>query len=235
MEFITLSGKKIGYKVKRNYKAKKIWLKLEDDDGLMVILPKGRKKTIVPKILRENKSWVLNSVKAREEKLKKAPPPLESSRVVMYRGRQVDIKVRNVACAKPRVRLINNALKVVMPKNTPEKVSDVLLNWLKERALLFFSRRVEYFASKLNLKYGTITVREQRTRWGSANSKGDLSFNWKLLFAPPEVFDYVVAHEVCHLKHYNHSNRFWKLLKSLLPYYEKSKEWLKENGVLLKV
>jgi len=76
-------------------------------------------------------------IKLREEKLKSALPSLENSKVIVYRGRKVNIKVKNVACPKPKVRLINNSIKVVMPKNSEENLSDIVTNWLKERALLF--------------------------------------------------------------------------------------------------
>jgi predicted metal-dependent hydrolase len=235
MKAVIVDGNKVPCTIKRSAKSSAIWLKMEDENGLMVILPKGRKSTIIPQILKQNKDWVLKMIKLREVKLKSAPPSMENSKSIVYRGRKVNIKVKNVACPKPKVRLINNSIKVVMPKNSEESLSDIVTNWLKERALLFFSRRVEYFAGRLNVKFGTISVKDQKTRWGSLSSKGNLSFNWRLLFAPPEVLDYVVAHEVCHFKHYDHSERFWRLLKKIIPNYEKYREWLQENGVLLRM
>ncbi|MFB3851586.1 MAG: M48 family metallopeptidase [Acidobacteriota bacterium] len=231
---LLLNNQKITYTVIRNNRAYKIWLRIDEEDGLVVVLPKGRKITGIPKIIRKHKEWVLTALQKREERLKNAPPPLGSSKIVVYRGRKVDLKIKNVACPKPKVKLENNSINVIMPKDSDLSVKEVLSDWLKERALLFFSRRVEYFAGKLGLKFGCICVRDQKTRWGSCSSKGALSFNWRLLFAPPEILDYVVVHEVCHLKYHDHSNRFWHLVSSIFPNYQKSRMWLKENGLTLK-
>lgn len=231
---MSLGGLKIPYAVQRNPRSFKIWIRVEDEEGLVIVLPKGRKAAVVPKVIREHKDWVLSTLEKREERMKNAHPPLGTTRSLIYRGRKVDLKVKNVACPDPHVSLKNNAIRVIMPKNSDKSVSEVLSGWMRERALLLFSRRVEYFAGKLGLRFGSIYIRDQKTRWGSCSSNGSLSFNWRLLLAPPEVLDYVVVHEVSHLKYHDHSNRFWALVKSLFPSHEKSRLWLKENGLILK-
>ena len=90
--------------------------------------------------------------------------------------------------------------------------------------------RVAYYAEKLGVSYGKITLRQQKTRWGSCSSEKNLNFNWKLILAPPEVLDYVVVHELCHLKEMNHSKAFWDEVGKVMPNYETHKLWLKENG-----
>ena len=75
----------------------------------------------------------------------------------------------------------------------------------------------------------------QKTRWGSCSSNKTLSFNWKLMLAPPKVLDYVVVHEICHLREMNHSPRFWALVESLMPDYKQQRKWLKENGHTLEL
>ena len=99
-----------------------------------------------------------------------------------------------------------------------------------ERAKRIFPERTAYFALRMGVDYGRITIREQKTRWGSCSSKGNLNFNWKLILAPPEVLDYVVVHELCHLKKMNHSKAFWDEVGKVMPEYETYKLWLKENG-----
>lgn len=99
-----------------------------------------------------------------------------------------------------------------------------------QKALRVIPERVEYFAEMMNVTYGRITIREQKTRWGSCSSEKNLNFNWKLILAPPEVLDYVVVHELCHLKEMNHSKAFWDEVGKVMPEYETYKLWLKENG-----
>jgi predicted metal-dependent hydrolase len=85
-------------------------------------------------------------------------------------------------------------------------------------------------ARALGVEYARITLRDQRSRWGSCSSRGALSFNWRLVLAPHDVLDYVVVHEVCHLVEHNHSARFWQLVQRRRPNYRESKRWLDEHG-----
>lgn len=231
---ITISGLKIPYTVRRNPRARRIWIRVEDEGGLVVVLPKGRKANLIPNTLKEHKEWVLETIQKREERLQGAPPPLGEGRSMVYRGRIVDLRVRNIACENPLVKLEGNKIRVTMPRNSEESLKEVLSKWVKERALLLFSRRVEYFAAKIGAKWGSIQVKNQKTRWGSCSWNGKLAFNWRLLFAPPEVLDYVVIHEVAHLKYHDHSKRFWKLVEATCPAYEKHRNWLNTNGLILK-
>lgn len=100
----------------------------------------------------------------------------------------------------------------------------------RQAAKEYIPKRVAFFANELGVTYGTVTIRDQKTRWGSCSSKGNLSFNWRLILAPPKVLDYVVVHELCHRKEMNHSSRFWTLVESIMPDYRDHRKWLKENG-----
>ena len=90
--------------------------------------------------------------------------------------------------------------------------------------------RVEYYAPRLGVDYGRITIRAQRTRWGSCSAGGNLNFNCLLMLAPPEVLDSVVVHELCHRREMNHSPRFYALVRSAFPDYDRCRNWLRENG-----
>lgn len=105
----------------------------------------------------------------------------------------------------------------------------------------YFQKRVQYYVNEMHWEeneiyvetgkpFVNITIREQKTRWGSCSSRGTLSFNWKLMLAPPRILDYVVVHELCHFKYMNHSKDFWNAVGSILPDYKESRRWLKEHG-----
>lgn len=98
-----------------------------------------------------------------------------------------------------------------------------------ELAKRIIQERVKYFAKIMNVDYGRITVREQKTRWGSCSSQGNLSFNWKLVRMPKEILDYVVVHELAHRKEMNHSRQFWKIVESVLPDYRDRRKFLKDS------
>lgn len=114
--------------------------------------------------------------------------------------------------------------------NPVSSLTDEQLCSLKKRASVAIAERVAYFAPLVGVTYGRITIRSQKTRWGSCSSAGNLNFNCLLLLTPPEVLDYVVVHELCHRKQMNHSPRFWAEVARILPGYKASKKWLKDNG-----
>lgn len=110
------------------------------------------------------------------------------------------------------------------------KLTEAELKVLKMQAEEVFPARAAFYAEKMGISYGRITIRRQKTRWGSCSQSGNLNFNCLLMLAPPGVVDYVVVHELCHRIEMNHSPRFWKLVGEVYPDYDRWKRWLKENG-----
>ena len=111
-----------------------------------------------------------------------------------------------------------------------QKLSPEELHQLTARASVVIKERLNRFAPLVGVTYGRVTIRHQRTRWGSCSARGNLNFNCLLVLTPPEVLDYVVVHELCHRKELNHSSRFWAEVERVLPDYTASRKWLKENG-----
>lgn len=114
-----------------------------------------------------------------------------------------------------------------------EKLTETELQELAEKALRYIPQRVAWYAPKIGVTYGRITIRNQKTRWGSCSSKGNLNFNCLLMLTPPEVIDSVVVHELCHRKEMNHSKRFYEEIDKVFPEYKKWHGWLKKNGAVL--
>ena len=104
---------------------------------------------------------------------------------------------------------------------------------LADKAVEIIPERVKYYAPLVGVTYGRITIRNQRSKWGSCSSKGNLNFNCLLMLAPPEVIDSVVVHELCHRKEMNHSERFYAEVLRVFPDYHKWDKWLKDNGTIL--
>ncbi len=108
-----------------------------------------------------------------------------------------------------------------------------LERWYRARAATLIPPRVKDLAVEHRLSVGSITIRGQRTRWGSCSSSGNLSFNWKLLQAPPFILEYVICHEVAHVRFMSHSQEFWRFTEQLCPRYREAKAWLREHGMRL--
>ena len=111
-----------------------------------------------------------------------------------------------------------------------EKLTSKEIEALAQKAMDVIPKRVAYYASKMGVSYQRITIRMQKTRWGSCSSKGNLNFNCLLMLMPQEVIDSVVVHELCHRKEMNHSKKFYEEVLKVYPEYPKWNQWLKENG-----
>lgn len=120
--------------------------------------------------------------------------------------------------------------KAAYEASAPERLTNKEIQNLAEKALEYIPDRVEYFSKQIGVTYGRITIRNQKTRWGSCSSKGNLNFNCLLMLTPEEVIDYVVVHELCHRKEMNHSKAFWSEVENVLPDYRSHVKWLKEEG-----
>jgi len=111
-----------------------------------------------------------------------------------------------------------------------EKRLEILEKRYKKAARAKLEARTAYYHAVTGGNYTSITIRDQKTRWGSCSSRGTLSFNYRLIYAPPEILDYVVVHELCHLTHMNHSKDFWNMVASIMPDYRERRKWLKDHG-----
>ncbi len=116
-----------------------------------------------------------------------------------------------------------------LPETQP-KLTEAELRELARRAKEVLPEIVDYFAPLVGVDFGRITIRAQRTRWGSCSAQGNLNFNCLLMLTPDDVKAYVVVHELCHRKEMNHSARFWAEVERVLPGYRESRRWLKEHG-----
>lgn len=114
-------------------------------------------------------------------------------------------------------------------ENNPESYRMAAVGWLREYARVRLGEQVRYYGAQMHVTVGRIAIKEQKTRWGSCSSKGNLNFNWKLILMPQRIQDYVVVHELAHRKQMNHSAAFWKEVEKVLPDYMECRQWLREH------
>lgn len=110
---------------------------------------------------------------------------------------------------------------------------NALIKRYRQAANEYIPARVAYYHQFIPGNYNRVVIRDQKTRWGSCSSSGTLSFNYRLMLAPPPILDYVIVHELCHIKHMNHSADFWHAVEEILPDYKEKRAWLKEHGTEL--
>ncbi len=126
------------------------------------------------------------------------------------------------------VFFLNEKLPLKIAKNQ-------LISWYKKEALNYIIKRVDHYTNLAKLKYRNVKINNAKKRWGSCSSLGNINFSWRLIMAPKEVVDYVVVHEISHLRHQNHSKKFWRHVEILIPDYQKHRQWLKQHGFLLDI
>lgn len=110
-----------------------------------------------------------------------------------------------------------------------------LVRWYKQQAEAYLLARTAHLSKQTQIFSRSITVKTYKARWGSCNIRGELQYNWKLILAPPDIIDYVIIHELCHIKHHNHSSQFWQLVELFSPRFKASRLWLKNNGYRLEL
>ncbi|HVZ40276.1 MAG TPA: SprT family zinc-dependent metalloprotease [Candidatus Kapabacteria bacterium] len=226
---ITLDGTLVTYTVRRNPRAKYMRITISPYHGVVVTLPARLKRYVNPAaLLREKKEWVLEQL--QRIPVSSAPKPLENGSVVYYLGKEYRVRLRSgelwTGC-----ELAHGVLSVHMPHDFEGDPKEIVLAWIKAQAAKRIKAEAEHLAEVVDVHYTRVSVRDQKTKWGSCSKAGALSFNWRLILFPPKVLRYIVVHELCHLRHFNHSQRFWNLVARHDPDYESSIEWLKTNGL----
>lgn len=199
---------------------------LINNTGLIVRAPRHVSQTRIEQLLQTKAEWIRSKLRLREETAA-APMHLGDGAALWLLGSEIRLSVRADARSRA-VEFDNGILHVALP--TPEDepaVARKVLQWYRKQALADFGRRLEIFSAKLGVAVPKLLLSNARTRWGSCNSKAEVRLNWRLLQAPPSIINYVVCHELAHLKQMNHSPRFWALVESLCPDYQNAQKALK--------
>ena len=132
--------------------------------------------------------------------------------------------VRRQEAEREQVRSREGNHAFLLPGTAAEEVV------YRAQAADIFARKAAYYAARMGVTFNKITIRDQKTRWGSCSSNGNLNFNWRLVLAPVPVLDYVVIHELAHRREMNHSSRFWEIVGEMMPDYQIHKRWLRDHG-----
>lgn len=215
-------------------------LRILPDGTIEVRGPKLMPDSFVREFVLAKADWIIK--KRREAALqqsKKKTHTYQSGDVFLYLGEEYVLVL--VAAGRKRIELLcekteqkpecRNKLMLHTVSFEPKAVERQIREWYKKQATGYITKRVEYFRTQIPGEVESITMENRKTRWGSCSNKGELTFNQRLMMAPPEIIDYVVVHELCHLKHMDHSPQFWKAVGNILPDYRERRLWLKENGI----
>ena len=212
------------YTVRQSAKAKNLRLKVTPQDGLCVIVPRGFGEEKIPAILNRKKEWIEDALSKASERRRflepKAAAHLPEALVLNAIGEVWSISY-DVVGTTPGLRLRSKSPHLVVSGAVLNRtnVSPRLREWLRKKLSHELAPLAQRLAKQKGFKLGRILVKNQRTRWASFSSRGNLALNVKLLFLPPELVRYAVVHELCHSVHMNHSQEFWRLVETHEPGY----------------
>ena len=230
---ISLDGQSISYVIKRSAKARYIRLEVRSATGLTVVIPNSCSITQISDLLQAKRGWILsNLARYSQSRLPATGKELKSGDTIPYLGRDLEVVTRQNHGNADSAKLERNRLIVSLGAKNG-KLDLVLEQWYRMQAAQLIRERAGRVSARFGLSYNRLIIRGQKSRWGSCSSKGNLSFNWKLTMAPEPVIDYVIIHELLHLKEMNHTKRFWQLVAEHCPRWREHKKWLKDHAAEL--
>jgi len=225
------NGELLTYQMQRR-KRRTIGLKITHE-GLIIHAPMRITLNYLEDLILQKAGWIQKKLEARQSALPTAQFVWETGEELLYLGQTIRLNVQMNARSK-KVTLQEGQLIVALPNpNHPPAIAKKVVDWYAKNAFDDFNQRISSFAKKLGEPTPRLFLSNAKTRWGSCNSRKEVRLNWRLLQAPPHIINYVVCHELAHLKEMNHSARFWKLVESLYPEYKQAEMDLKQLSPIL--
>jgi len=223
----------IRYAIERGRRLKTVAIRVDPVDGVRVRTPGDTPIASLDVIVHRKAQWILECQR-RHEDLPPPPSPREfvSGETFRYLGRQYRLKVERSADAGAGVRIAEGRLIVPVASkgSMPANARDRLVAWYRERAAIRVPERVAAWSARLGLHPSSVLIREPKKRWGSADPRGNIRFNWRIIQTSTRLIDYVVAHELVHLAHRDHTRDFWATLGRAMPDYESRRKELRRLG-----
>ena len=239
MPHIAYKGKKIYFSLLVSKRRRTITLRVKRNGTVAVAAPSYIKGTIVRGFVKKKAGWILEKQKYFDEMTKRYPSKeFESGETFLLHGRNYRLKIVKVQeTDKPRYKVEGGRLMIFVDPQTSKKQKEIAREAIQDWYTIHTEKKVNAIISKyisaLDVVPVKIKIVDQKSRWASCSKTRVLRFNWRLSIMPTSVLEYIVIHELCHLKVHNHSPRFWHIVKSVLPDYEKRRAWLRENGIII--
>ena len=243
-QVIELCNQKKDQKIRCNVfktRRKTIGIIIDRNGEVRVHVPYYVREMQVLEVWQKKADWIVKRVNEITEKnSNSACRQYISGDKFLYLGKEYTLDILDKVSGEDEVFVQKDTISVYISHGLPEEgkkqaVKEALIKWYRQRFTEFVRERVEKYSIQLNAAPCKVVIKNQKTLWGSCSQKGNINLNWRLMMAPVDIIDYVVVHELCHLKVMNHSKDFWNLAASILPNYQESRKWLKVNGHRLSI
>jgi predicted metal-dependent hydrolase len=211
---IAVGNEIISYTLKRSLRARMVWLQIHSEKGLNVTVPRNYNVDDVPAYIISKSSWILRHLKRiRSEVPSSKVPQLP----LCYLGNPLKIFEE---ASKPNY---------ILPDGSGVDHNSALI-WLRQQSQDIIVSKVSLYSQRIGVRFARVSIRDQKTRWGSCSHLGNLNFNWRLIMAPEPVLDYVIIHELCHLKRMSHSKAFWSIVTKYCSDWPEKRRWLNKHS-----
>jgi len=218
--------------IKRTNRTKSATITVEEGK-VCVVVPCQLENERITKLLKDKNRWIKEKIALHREAQPTSTKQFVSGESFSYLGRNYRLKVLQ-GNYQP-IKLSHGRFAITLRSGTdnPDLIQDSLFSWYKQHADTKLTEKAKRYAKMIGVTFNSVGLKTYRSRWGSCSVEGDITFNWKIIMAPNRIVDYVVAHELCHLVHHDHSPKFWREVERIMPNYAECKDWLKKNGANL--
>lgn len=238
MPNVSMENLQLSYDIRYSKNRRTVQIRIVSAGHVLVIAPAGLPREKIEQILHGRQLWIARHMKKLA--LIQANPAnktLGHGATLLFQGAAHVLLLTGDGGANPYVSRTEGAVTVHLDRLVGEEddpdVRRLLLQWFFTEAAKKLNERTRYWSGLTGLAPQRLGLRDQKTRWGSCSSRGGINFNWRIIMAPPSVLDYLVVHELCHLRHPNHSPAYWREVAQWVPDFAVSRRWLRTNGRLL--
>ena len=215
-------------------KRKTLSIQIDLDSNIKVISPMGITEKKIKDIVKSKGKWINKKLlEFKDINKNKIEREFKDGDKLLYLGEDYLLRIyidENIG-NKYKIELINNEIKIYLSKYNKDLIKNILKLWYKEKTEERAKERIKIYQKYFSEKPTKIKAKEQKRRLASCTSKREILINWRCIMATEEVFDYIIVHEMCHMKHMNHSKDFWNLVEYIIPDYKLRKEYLKKNSI----
>ena len=217
------------FKIIRTDRVKSASIDVEDN-LVKVTVPKNLSDERIEELIKRRVLWIKQKLALQASAIVSKPKEYVDGEAFAYLGRNYRLKCANGT--EESVKLKSGYLNVTTKngKRNSEHIKAAIEQWYRTKALSRLIDKTKRYSAILKVEPTSINLKDYKAMWGSCSPKGVVSYNWRIILAPHKIVDYIVVHELCHLIEPNHSSKYWKQVRSVIPDYENSKEWLKNNG-----
>ena len=215
--------------IRESHRAKSLILQMIPPYTLELVVPRGTRPRDVQDFLASNSRWIERAQNELQSRYPSGQQLLPDAVELAAVGRRWAIRYEVAATARPRLRVFAEHLQITTPDSSPTSIHGLLRQWLLAQGRVYLKPWLLSEATAVEVRPKKIHVRTQRTRWGSCSPRGTISLNASLLFLQPEVVRYLLIHELCHLRHLDHSTRYWRCVERFEPEYRTLDKRLAES------